>query len=87
MPIAFVILVVFAVVFWFVTKRLRYGRHIYAVGGNLEAARRAGINTTAIKWSVFGISGCMAGVAGVMLLGYQPTRPPPPSSRPTCCWT
>lgn len=72
-PIAFVILAVFVVVFWFISKRMRYGRHIYAVGGNLEAARRAGINTTAIKWSVFGISGCMAGVAGVMLLGYQPT--------------
>ncbi|MDB5059690.1 MAG: inner-rane translocator [Chloroflexi bacterium] len=72
-PIAFVILSAFVVAFWYLTKRLRYGRHIYAVGGNPEASRRAGINTTAIKWTVFGISGCMAGVAGVMLLGYQPT--------------
>jgi len=69
-PISVVILGVLAAVFWFVTRRLRYGRHIYAVGGNQEAARRAGINTTAIRWSVFGISGLMAGVAGVMLLGY-----------------
>ncbi len=72
-PIAFVILSALIAVFWFVTKRLRYGRHIYAVGGNLEASRRAGINTTMIKWTVFGISGFMAGVAGIMLLGYQPT--------------
>lgn len=59
--------------FWFMTTRMPYGRHIYAVGGNMEAARRAGINTTFIKWSCFAISGCMAGVAGVLLLGYQPT--------------
>ncbi|HVC80441.1 MAG TPA: hypothetical protein VNL35_08095 [Chloroflexota bacterium] len=72
-PIAAVIMAAFVMVFWFVAKRLPYGRHIYAVGGNLEASRRAGINTTAIKWSVFGVSGLMAGVAGIMLLGYQPT--------------
>ena len=72
-PIAFVILSGCLAAFWFLTKRLRFGRHIYAVGGNLEASRRAGINTTAIKWAAFGISGCMAGVAGIMLLGYQPT--------------
>jgi D-xylose transport system permease protein len=72
-PIAACILAVLVVAFWFVSKKTRFGRHIYAVGGNLEASRRAGINTTAIKWVVFGISGCMAGVTGVMLLGYQPT--------------
>lgn len=72
-PIAFVILSVLVILFWFLANRLPYGRHIYAVGGNLEAARRAGINTTLIKLTVFGLSGCMAGVAGTMLLGYQPT--------------
>jgi D-xylose transport system permease protein len=72
-PIAFVILSVLVATFWWVARRMRYGRHIYAVGGNLEASRRAGINTTAIRWTVFGISGLMAGVAGVMLLGYSPT--------------
>ncbi len=71
-PIAGVILGVCTVIFWYISKRIPYGRHIYAVGGNLEAARRAGINTTAIKWTVFGISGLMAGVAGIMLVGYSP---------------
>lgn len=70
-PIALALLGAFAAVFWFVASHLRVGRHIYAVGGNAEAARRAGINTTAIRWLVFGISGLMAGIAGVMLVGYS----------------
>ena len=68
-PLATMLLVALTVVFWFVTIRLRYGRYIYSVGGNQEASRRAGINTTAIRWSVFGISGLMAGIAGVLLVG------------------
>jgi D-xylose transport system permease protein len=69
-PLPFVLLLVATFVFWFFSRRTRFGRHIYAVGGNLEASRRAGINTTAVRWIVFGISGLMAGFAGVMLLGY-----------------
>jgi D-xylose transport system permease protein len=69
-PIALALLGAFTIIFWFLSTQLRFGRHIYAVGGNLEAARRAGINTTAVKWIVFGISGMMAGIAGVMLVGY-----------------
>ena len=68
-PLVTMLLGALTVVFWFVTIRLRYGRYIYSVGGNQEASRRAGINTTAIRWSVFGISGLMAGIAGVLLVG------------------
>jgi D-xylose transport system permease protein len=70
-PIALAILVGFTAVFAFFASRLPFGRHIYAVGGNIEAARRAGINTTAVRWIVFGISGMFAGIAGVMLVGYS----------------
>lgn len=70
-PVALAILAAFTIVFWFFASKLQIGRRIYAVGGNLEAARRAGINTTAVRWLVFGISGMMAGVAGVMLVGYS----------------
>jgi D-xylose transport system permease protein len=70
-PVALAILAVFTIVFWFFASKLQIGRRIYAVGGNLEAARRAGINTTAVRWLAFGISGMMAGVAGVMLVGYS----------------
>jgi D-xylose transport system permease protein len=70
-PIAFAMLGAFTIIFWVFSSKLQIGRRIYAVGGNLEAARRAGINTTAVRWLVFGISGLMAGVAGVMLVGYS----------------
>jgi D-xylose transport system permease protein len=68
-PIVLALLFVFTAVMWFWATRLPFGRHIYAVGGNLEAARRAGINTTAVRWIVFGISGMFAGIAGVLLVG------------------
>jgi D-xylose transport system permease protein len=54
--------------FWnFVATRTRFGRHVYAVGGNEEAARRAGINVNRVKVAVFMISSVMAGVGGIIL--------------------
>jgi D-xylose transport system permease protein len=55
-------------VFWsFVLQRTRFGRHVYAVGGNTEAARRAGIDVTSIRIVVFAISGFMAALGGIIL--------------------
>jgi D-xylose transport system permease protein len=55
-------------VFWtFIATRTRFGRHIYAVGGNAEAARRAGINVANVRLVVFGISGGMAALGGIIL--------------------
>ncbi|HEX8917687.1 MAG TPA: ABC transporter permease [Chloroflexota bacterium] len=68
-PIVLAILFALTAMGWFFATRLSFGRHIYAVGGNLEAARRAGINTTAVRWIVFGISGMFAGIAAVLLVG------------------
>ena len=57
-----------AFVFWtFITQRTRFGRHVYAVGGNAEAARRAGINVAGIRLAVFAISGTMAALGGIIL--------------------
>lgn len=70
-PIALAILAGAAFLFWFLAMRTPFGRHVYAVGGNQEASRRAGINTTAVRWVIFGISGFFAGIAGVMLVGYS----------------
>jgi D-xylose transport system permease protein len=62
------VLLAVLLVFWsFVASRLRFGRHVYAVGGNAEAARRAGINVDRVRIMVFMISGFMAGVGGIML--------------------
>lgn len=54
--------------FWsFVAARTRFGRHVYAVGGNPEAARRAGIDVGRVRIAVFMISGFMAGAGGIIL--------------------
>ena len=61
------LLVIVLLVFWtFVAERTTFGRHVYAVGGNAEAARRAGIDVRRIRILVFGISGLMAGLGGVI---------------------
>jgi len=61
------ILLAFFAVLAFVLKRTPYGRHVYAVGGNTEAARRAGIKVDAIRISVFVICSTMAAVSGIVL--------------------
>jgi D-xylose transport system permease protein len=66
-PLAFVILVGFVVLFQFITTRTRFGRYIYAVGGNTEAARRAGIHVDRIKIAVFALSSLMAACGGIIL--------------------
>ncbi|MCO6009688.1 ABC transporter permease [Actinoallomurus purpureus] len=50
----------------FVLSRTPYGRHVYAVGGNAEAARRAGINVTSIRMSVFMIGSVLAAISGIV---------------------
>jgi D-xylose transport system permease protein len=62
------LVVVFVVVFFsYIAGRTTFGRHVYAVGGNAEAARRAGINVKLIRILCFVISGSMAGLGGVIL--------------------
>lgn len=65
-PLAALILVGFVVFFDYVIRRTTFGRHILAVGGNAEAARRAGISVTAIRLAVFTIAGTMAATGGII---------------------
>jgi D-xylose transport system permease protein len=69
LPLAGVLTVIFLLVLTYLAKRTAFGRHVYAVGGSAEAARRAGINVARIRILVFMISGAMAGVGGVILAG------------------
>ena len=58
-------------IFWtFVFGRTGYGRHIYAIGGNTEAARRAGISVDRLKISVFVICSSMAAISGIVSASY-----------------
>jgi D-xylose transport system permease protein len=67
LPLAGVLVVIFLIALTFLAKRTSFGRHVYAVGGSAEAARRAGISVPRIRILVFMISGLMAGVGGVIL--------------------
>ena len=60
------IILVLLVVLTFVLMRTAYGRHLYAVGGNAEAARRAGIAVPNIRTSVFMIGSTMAAIGGII---------------------
>jgi D-xylose transport system permease protein len=66
-PWVVLVLVVFFVLWTFVLSRTRYGRHIYAVGGNEEASRRAGITVDRVRISVFVLCSFMAAVGGIMI--------------------
>ncbi|MFZ5852177.1 MAG: sugar ABC transporter permease [Actinomycetota bacterium] len=66
MPVVVPIILVLLVLLTFVLNRTAYGRHVYAVGGNAEAARRAGIPVARIRTSVFVIGSSMAAVGGII---------------------
>jgi D-xylose transport system permease protein len=53
-----------------VLNRTPYGRHIYAVGGNAEAARRAGVNVARIRMSVFVVCSSLAALSGIIAASY-----------------
>ena len=55
----------------FVLNRTKFGRHVYAVGGNAEAARRAGIQVSRVRIKVFMISSSFAGIAGILMASRQ----------------
>ncbi len=65
-PLAVLILVAFVAGMQYVATRTLFGRHVFAVGGNAEASRRAGIRINRIRIIVFGISGAMAAIGGIL---------------------
>jgi ribose transport system permease protein len=66
-PLPVVWMLALFAVFWFVLDRTVFGRHVYATGGNAEAARLSGIRTDRVQILAYTISGAMAAVAGVVL--------------------
>jgi D-xylose transport system permease protein len=65
-PSAVIFLIGFIVIFSYITRRTKFGRFIFAVGGNAEAARRAGINVDHIKIVVFVLSSTLAACGGIL---------------------
>lgn len=65
-PLALLILVSLVVGFDLMLRRTRYGRSIFAIGGNIEASRRAGLNVDRIRISVFALASALAAVGGIL---------------------
>ena len=64
-------------------RRTAYGRKVFALGGSVEAARRAGINVTMVRISVFAIAGTFAAIGGLFCasqIARAPTRAPAPAT-------
>jgi len=75
-PVSIIILAVSFVVIHFVSTKTVFGRNIYASGGNVKAARLAGINTDQNAIILFSLSGFMAAVAGCVVVGIGGTAMP-----------
>ena len=67
-PIPWLVIIAFLAVLasWFVLRRTVLGRHIYAVGGNIRAARLTGIKVSRVLLFVYGVSGLLSGLGGIM---------------------
>ncbi len=66
---ATVIMIAFVCIMSFVLSRTYFGRHIFAMGGNIDAARLAGINVKKMKYSVGALVGFFVGFSGLILMG------------------
>ena len=68
-PFPAILVIIIAIIVSFILRETYFGRYIYAVGGNAEAARLAGINVERIKLAVFGICGFLCGCASIVMVG------------------
>ncbi|HAJ32965.1 MAG TPA: sugar ABC transporter permease [Candidatus Atribacteria bacterium] len=69
-PNPVVIMVVIAILVTYLANNTRFGRYVYALGGNIEATKFSGINVQFVIFKVFILMGILSGVAGIILTGY-----------------
>lgn len=69
--VSVIVMLVLALVIWLIMSRTVLGRHIYALGGNEQAAILSGIRTNNVKWFVYSFSGFAAGIAGIFYVAKQ----------------
>lgn len=67
MPIPVIIMIIIFAASYYILTQMRYGRYVYAIGGNEDSARLSGINTQKIKTMVYAISGIMAALSGIIV--------------------
>ena len=76
MPVGVFIMLFVMIVFGVILARTRFGRSMYMVGGNAQAARLAGISERKTKMICFAICGCMASLAGIVIAGRMQSGQP-----------
>jgi D-xylose transport system permease protein len=74
-PLTTVIALAVVVIFWLITSKTAVGQHIYAVGGNAEAARRAGIKVVGLRIAMFTMASAIAAVAGLLIITRGASAP------------
>jgi ribose transport system permease protein len=65
------VMLILAVIFGFVLNQTSWGRHLYAIGGNEEAARATGVPVSRIKMQAYIVSALTAAIAGILVTGYN----------------
>lgn len=68
-PITVVFMIIMLIITHILLKYSKFGRYLYAIGGNSEAANAAGIQVCKVKWAIFIVSGIFAAVAGMVMMG------------------
>lgn len=74
-PLTTLITVAVIILFWLITTKTAFGRHIYAVGGNAEASRRAGVRVVGLRIAIFTLAGVLAAVAGLLIVSRGNSAP------------
>ncbi len=67
LPYSIVLMLIVYLIFWLLLSRSRFGRHVYAIGGNVVAAEHSGINVRSVLIICYAMSGVLAGLAGIIL--------------------
>ena len=68
-PMLVIILIVVFAIFYFILEKTKFGRHVYAIGGNIQSAKVCGINVDRTQILVYTISGILSGLGGLLLAG------------------
>lgn len=66
-PFPVILMIIVFLIGWYILSQTRYGRYVYAIGGNEDSARLSGINTNKIKTLVYVVSGIAAAISGVIV--------------------
>lgn len=67
-PISIIFMIIITIIIWYIMRHTRFGRSLYAIGGNEEAAIASGINVRKNKYIVFVLNGILVGIAGVLFM-------------------